>query len=219
MNQRTIDADTTARKPTVIPPWIKLLSHGDDTPLDHMHILGFWDMEDGDWYANGHWNWKPWEMWERFNAKHPSISIAVGLMPFPAVMKRAYESASSEERKAIREAFQGIFKIIEGLARDRVASAEGDQRAGGHPPDVGLAPAPLAQHAEVDGPARAADAVLDTAYNAYRDRCVAENRLIPVHEYLTSLSPEERAELELNERTANLTNLYRAPRHAMVDLL
>lgn len=74
-----------------IPFWLRIAC---DWPtqshpiIDALHLAGLWDMNDGDYYVNGRWNWRCWEMWERFYARH---QMETRWMPwFPRTMKRLF---------------------------------------------------------------------------------------------------------------------------------
>lgn len=108
-------------RPDVIPEWIHHISEGHDSPLDQLHTLGFWDMGAGDWYANGQWNPRPWEMWEKFNGRYGFNVSDETLLPFARAIKRAYTAASPEETQALDDGFRQIFAIIESLATEGAA--------------------------------------------------------------------------------------------------
>lgn len=95
-----------------VPEWIQRFSDAINSPLDQLNYLGFWDMEDGGRYDAGRWNPHPWEMWER----NPVLKTP----DFPAAFKRAYESASPEDRVLIDEGMSQLLGLIEEIAKDQV---------------------------------------------------------------------------------------------------
>jgi len=74
-----------------IPWWARLLARVPTQHrcvFDYLIMLGFWDLADGDWYVNGHWNWRCWEVWEREFARY---HLPPDCIPkFPRLMRRLF---------------------------------------------------------------------------------------------------------------------------------
>ena len=80
--------------PPPIPRWARLLAKDrrGRCAFDILIDLGFWDMRDGDWYVNGHWNWRCWETYDKHHARLVAAGWRAPLyMPrFPRMMKRLF---------------------------------------------------------------------------------------------------------------------------------
>lgn len=74
----------------VVPWWAWLLARlpfgsQRENVFDFLSLrLGFWDLNDGDWYVNGRWNWRCWEHFERHG--WPADQLPV----FPRLMKKVF---------------------------------------------------------------------------------------------------------------------------------
>jgi hypothetical protein len=52
-----------------------------------LEVLGFWDLEDGDYYIRGRWNWRFWR--HPYARRYPDMVARIRLDRWPLALHRA----------------------------------------------------------------------------------------------------------------------------------